>query len=98
MFYFYDTTIRHQLGMDWGDRSYLKSVTSHEVAHQWWGHTLGFNSYRDQWMSEGFAEMSASLYLQLSEKSPQKCIACCNDQREPSLERDKEAWRAITAG
>ncbi len=53
MCYFYDSTIRHQLGMDWGDRGYWKSVTSHEVAHQWWGHTVGFNSYRDQWMSEG---------------------------------------------
>jgi aminopeptidase N len=72
MCYFYDTTIRHQLGMDQGDPGYWKSVTSHEVAHQWWGHTVGFNSYRDQWMSEGFAEMSASLYLQLIEKNPQR--------------------------
>ena len=98
MCYFYDTTIRHQLGMDWGDRGYWKSVTSHEVAHQWWGHTVGFNSYRDQWMSEGFAEMSASLYLQLIEKNPQKFIGFWNDQRELLLERDKEGWRAIDAG
>jgi len=28
-------------------------VTPHEVAHQWWGQLVGFNSYRDQWMSEG---------------------------------------------
>src|SRR5437016_206705 len=98
MCYFYDTTIRHQLGMDWGDRGYWKSVTSHEVAHQWWGHTVGFNSYRDQWMSEGFAEMSASLYLQLIEKNPPKFIGFWNDQRELSLERDKEGWRAIDAG
>ena len=98
MCYFYDSTIRHQLGMDWGDRGYWKSVTSHEVAHQWWGHTVGFNSYRDQWMSEGFAEMSASLYLQLIEKNPQKFIGFWNDQRELLLERDKEGWRAIDAG
>jgi len=68
MCYFFDTTVRHQLGMDFGDRGYWKIVTPHEVAHQWWGHTVGFNSYRDQWMSEGFAEMSASLYLQMIEK------------------------------
>ena len=61
--YYFDTTVRHQLGMDWGDRGYWKVVTPHEVAHQWWGHTVGFSSGRDQWMSEGFADMSASLYL-----------------------------------
>lgn len=98
MCYFFDTTVRHQLGMDWGDRGYWKSVTSHEVAHQWWGHTVGFNSYRDQWMSEGFAELSASLYLQLIEKNPKKFIEFWNDQRELLLERDKEGWRAIDAG
>jgi hypothetical protein len=98
MCYFFDTTVRHQMGMDWGDRGYWKSVTSHEVAHQWWGHTVGFNSYRDQWMSEGFAELSASLYLQLIEKNPKKFIEFWNDQRELLLERDKEGWRAIDAG
>ena len=37
---FFDTTVRHQLGMDFGDRGYWKVVTPHEVAHQWWGHTV----------------------------------------------------------
>jgi hypothetical protein len=96
--YFFDTTVRHQLGMDWGDRGYWKIVTPHEVAHQWWGHTVGFNSYRDQWMSEGFAEMSASLYLQMIEKNPQKFISFWNDERELLLERDREGYRAIDAG
>lgn len=98
MCYFFDTTVRHQLGMDWGDRGYWKIVTPHEVAHQWWGHTVGFNSYRDQWMSEGFAEMSASLYLQMVEKNPKKFIEFWNDERELLLERDREGYRAIDAG
>ncbi len=96
--YYFDTTIRHQLGMDWGDRGYWKVVTPHEVAHQWWGHTVGFSSGRDQWMSEGFADMSASLYLTLIEKNPKKFIAFWNDERELLLERDKEGFRAIDAG
>jgi aminopeptidase N len=41
-----------------------KYIAPHEVAHQWWGHIVGWSSYRDQWMSEGFAEFSASLYVQ----------------------------------
>ena len=96
--YYFDTTIRHQLGMDWGDRGYWKAVTPHEVAHQWWGHTVGFSSYRDQWMSEGFADMSASLYLTLIEKNPKKFITFWNDERELLLEKDAQGFRAIDAG
>jgi Peptidase family M1 domain len=98
MCYFFDTTVRHQLRMDYGDRGYWKVVTPHEVAHQWWGHTVGFDSYRDQWMSEGFAEMSASLYLSFIEKSGQKFISFWNDERELLLERNAEGFRAIDAG
>jgi hypothetical protein len=98
MCYFFDTTVRHQLGMDFGDRGYWKVVTPHEVAHQWWGHTVGFSSYRDQWMSEGFADMSASIYLFNIEKSQQKFISFWNDERELLLERNADGFRAIDAG
>jgi hypothetical protein len=96
--YYFDSTVRHQLGMDWGDRGYWKVDTPHEVAHQWWGHTVGFGSYRDQWMSEGFAELSASLYLTMIEKNPKKFITFWNDERELLLERDAQGFRAIDAG
>ena len=96
--YYFDTTVRHQLGMDWGDRGYWKVVTPHEVAHQWWGHTVGFNSGRDQWMSEGFSDMSASLYLTMIENNPKKFISFWNDERELLLERNPQGFRAIDAG
>jgi len=96
--YYFDTTVRHELGMDWGDRGYWKVVTPHEVAHQWWGHTVGFSSGRDQWMSEGFADMSASLYLSMIEKNPKKFITFWNDERDLLLERDAQGFRAIDAG
>ena len=96
--YYFDTTVRHQLGMDFGDRGYWKVVTPHEVAHQWWGHTVGFSSGRDQWMSEGFSDMSASLYLSMIEKNPKKFITFWNDERELLLERNAQGFRAIDAG
>jgi hypothetical protein len=96
--YYFDTTVRHQLGMDSGDRGYWKVVTPHEVAHQWWGHTVGFSSGRDQWMSEGFADMSASLYLSMIEKDPKKFITFWNDERELLLDRDAQGFRAIDVG
>ena len=35
---------------------------AHEVAHQWWGAAIDWQDYRDQWMSEGFAQYAAALY------------------------------------
>ncbi|MCE2540289.1 MAG: hypothetical protein J4G16_07850 [Acidobacteria bacterium] len=36
---------------------------AHEVAHQWWGAGADWESYRDQWITEGFANYSAALYV-----------------------------------
>ena len=38
------------------------SFIAHETAHQWWGDVVMWRSYRDQWLSEGFAEYSGALY------------------------------------
>jgi aminopeptidase N len=96
--YYFDTTVRHSLGLDHADHGYWKAVTAHEVAHQWWGHTVGFASGRDQWMSEGFADMSAALYISMIEKNPKKFIEFWNDERELLLERDAQGFRAIDVG
>jgi carboxypeptidase family protein/peptidase M1-like protein len=62
---FIDSTQRTQLlGTRGGTDNFWRYVAPHEVAHQWWGHIIGWDSYHDQWMSEGFAEFSASLYVQ----------------------------------
>jgi Peptidase family M1 domain len=97
--YFFDDSVRHQLGLDWRDRGYWRAVVSHEVAHQWWGDTVGFSSYRDQWMSEGFANFSAALYLQaVYSKEPQRYFDFWKDERELLVERNKEGFRPIDAG
>lgn len=46
---------------------YTYSFISHETAHQWWGNIVAWRSYRDQWLSEGFAEYSGVLYTGLRE-------------------------------
>jgi len=37
-------------------------VIAHELAHQWWGHVVGWTGYRDQWISEAMANYSALLF------------------------------------
>jgi hypothetical protein len=41
------------------------SFIAHETSHQWWGNIVAWRSYRDQWLSEGFAEYSGMLYTGL---------------------------------
>jgi aminopeptidase N len=68
---FLDGTLRQEL-INWHMKPdsaalfnvYIATVTPHEVAHQWWGHTVATRSYRDEWMREGFADESASIFLQ----------------------------------
>jgi aminopeptidase N len=84
--------------LEFHNYGYWKVVAPHEVAHQWWGHEVGFNSYRDQWMSEGFADTSASIYIQLIEKNHNRFLEFWNDERTLLLERNKEGFRAIDAG
>ncbi len=44
---------------------YTYAFIAHETAHQWWGNIVAWRSYRDQWLSEGFAEYSGVLYTSL---------------------------------
>jgi hypothetical protein len=37
---------------------------AHEIAHQWWGHAVGWKNYHEQWISEGFAQYFTALYAQ----------------------------------
>jgi len=36
---------------------------AHEIAHQWWGQGVTWESYHDQWLSEGLAQFSTILYI-----------------------------------
>ncbi len=42
----------------------LEALRSHEVAHQWFGNAIGWATYRDQWLSEAFAEYLGALYVE----------------------------------
>ncbi|HET9316843.1 MAG TPA: M1 family aminopeptidase, partial [Vicinamibacteria bacterium] len=39
---------------------------AHELAHQWWGHAVSGQNYRERWISEGFAQYAAALWVRHS--------------------------------
>ena len=41
-------------------------LLAHEIAHQWWGQSVGWRDYEDQWLSEGFAQFAAWEYIRFS--------------------------------
>ena len=77
---------------------FIQEVTPHEVAHQWWGHQIGWASYRDQWLSEGFADFSAGLYLQYIEKKPEQYLKYWERQKELILQKNQWGTSANEAG
>ena len=46
------------------DKGYISASRAHEVAHQWWGVGVEYETYHDQWLSEGFAEYCGLMYVQ----------------------------------
>ena len=97
--YYWSATMRHQLGMRDTMGGYWDSVASHEVAHLWWGHAVGWNSYRDQWMSEGFSHLSASLFLQAAyPKEPQRFRNFWKSMLEQVTEKNAQGHRPIDVG
>lgn len=60
---FLDSTQRNAIGIH-DQTAVTDFFRGHETSHQWWGHRVGWKSYHDQWLSEGFAEFSGDLYVQ----------------------------------
>ena len=85
-FSFLDSTQRHALGI----RDHVRLtdfLRAHETSHQWWGHVVGWKSYHDQWLSEGFAEFSGILYT-LFRRNPDEYLRLLRRNREDLLTKD----------
>jgi len=58
---------------------------AHETAHQWWGNIVAWRSYRDQWLSEGFAEYSGAMYAERRDDKKEAAVAFLKQMRESLL-------------
>jgi len=77
---------------------FIQEVTPHEVSHQWWGHLVGWATYHDQWLSEGFADFSAGIFLQATEKKPDKFNQYWERSRKTIIEKNQFGRSANDAG
>jgi aminopeptidase N len=51
-------------------REGLRDVIAHEIAHQWFGDSVTEATWADLWLSEGFADYFAGLFIQRYEGEP----------------------------
>jgi hypothetical protein len=85
---FLDSTQRNAIGIR-NQVGLTDFFRGHESSHQWWGHRVGWKSYHDQWLSEGFAEFSGKLYVEFR-----------HDRKEflAQFRRDKDLLRSRDIG
>jgi hypothetical protein len=56
-----------------GQEFFSELVPFHEVAHQWWGNSVGWKSYRDQWITESISTYLSLLFAD-SRKKPDRTL------------------------
>ncbi|MBI3669718.1 MAG: hypothetical protein HY237_08065 [Acidobacteria bacterium] len=77
---FLDSTQRNNLRLPQNE-VLTDAFRAHESSHQWWGHRVGWKSYHDQWLSEGFAQFSGNLYVHLRENMKNYLIHLRGDKQ-----------------
>jgi len=74
-----------------------ESFRAHEIAHQWWGIGVEPATYRDWWLSEGFAEFSGLWYMQLAFLNNDNYFRRLRESRE-AIHSERERMAAIGVG
>ncbi len=77
---------------------FIQEVIPHEVSHQWWGHMVGWSSLHDQWLSEGFADFSAGLYLDQVDNKRDEVLRYWDRARKTILGKNQFGIAANDAG
>jgi hypothetical protein len=93
---FLDETQRHVLGIQ--DQIRISDYfRAHEVSHQWWGHEVGWKTYHDQWLSEGFAQFSGNLYVEFRD-NPKEYVNRLKSDRQELFSKNQYGYRYADLG
>jgi len=96
---FLPSTVLSQLSARTGRQSVEDRVTlDHEIAHQWWGNQVGWQTYHDQWLSEGFASYAAALDLKQQKDGDRLFKELLADYRQDLLAKDTQGNAVESAG
>lgn len=68
-----------------------ETFRAHEMAHQWWGIGVDPATYRDAWLSEGFADFSGLWYTQIILGDNDKYFKLLDDWRREIRRRRSDA-------
>jgi len=75
---------------------YGELMQDHETAHQWWGDSVSWSSYRDEWVDEALANYCAMLKMET--ERPQDFAAVLDHYRSELLRKNKEGLPTSDAG
>jgi len=64
---------------------------AHEMAHQWWGIAVDYETYRDRWLSEGMAEFAALFYLDQVLMNREQYLKTLKEWREEIMDNAEQA-------
>ncbi|MCP4220383.1 MAG: M1 family metallopeptidase [bacterium] len=78
---------QYMYGASVAQKHFLHLLCSHEVGHQWWGHTVSDKSYRSQWLMESLAQLSASFFVNAVYKE-KRFLSFWKDRRENALKKN----------
>ncbi len=53
--------MEHQTSVHFSS-TFGEDVQAHELCHQWWGNAVGYGSFKDVWLGEGFATYCEALW------------------------------------
>jgi hypothetical protein len=89
---------RDEMGFSRGGGDPLgPAFVAHEIAHQWWGNLLGWQTYHDQWLSEGLASYAAAIFISRQKDGSRQFRDLLHLHKTDLLAKTKEG-RTIESG